>query len=120
MPGIKHMQHEASAVAGPSKPPVSSHFNTLDRENGFRNPSAVSSKYPAPQQLVAPHIDSFNALFEEAPLGPNGEIEQRLGLLDMAISDLQPKVIFDGQGPEGSLGNRLERESSSPCAAVRR
>lgn len=29
----------------------------------------------------------------------------------MAIADLQPKVVFDGQGGDGSLGNRLESTS---------
>lgn len=114
MPGVKQV-NQASAlatppVAGPSKLPVSSHFNTLDRENGFRHPNNSGSKYPAPQQLVAPHIDSFDALFEGAPIGPHGEVDRDLGLLDLAINDLQPKVIFDGQGPQGTLGNRLERE----------
>lgn len=105
MPGVPHQPE-----AGPSKPPVSSNFRTLDREKAFRNPSTSEMKYPAPQALVAPHIDSFDALFESAPMGPNGQVEQSLGLLDMAIADLQPKVIFDGQGAEGSLGNRLESE----------
>ena len=84
MPGVKHARQQ------PLKAPVSSNFNTLDRENGFRNPSTLSSKYPAPQQLVAPHIESFDALFEGAPIGPNGQVEKDLGLLDMAINDLQP------------------------------
>ncbi|ORY90187.1 hypothetical protein BCR35DRAFT_287430 [Leucosporidium creatinivorum] len=111
MPGLapppSQPQHQAP-VAGPSKTPVSSTFRTLDRENAFRNPSNQESQYPAPQALVAPHIDSFDALFEGAPIGPNGQVEQSLGLLDMAINDLQPKVVFDGQGADGSLGNRLE------------
>lgn len=113
MPGIKHQSRsngDSNMVAGPSKLPVSSHFNTLDRENGFRHPSKEGSKYPAPQQLVAPHIDSFDALFEGAPIGPNNQVDPDLGLLDLAISDLQPKVIFDGQGQPGTLGNRLERK----------
>ncbi|SCV68372.1 BQ2448_493 [Microbotryum intermedium] len=108
---------ESDAVAGPSKQNsstaiASTSFRTLDRENGFRNPSTVSAQYPAAQALVAPHIDSFDALFEGAPLGPNGEVEHGRGLLDMAVLDLDPKVIFDGQGPEGSLGNRLQSRSS--------
>lgn len=119
MPGLAPPQQQQQAVAGPSKTPVSSTFRTLDRENAFRNPSNSETKYPAPQALVAPHIDSFDALFEGAPIGPNGQVEQSLGLLDMAIADLQPKVVFDGQGGEGSLGNRLESECLVDAAKPR-
>ena len=56
-------------------------------------------------EVAAPHIESFNALFED---GGNA------GLLQKAIDDIAPRVVFDGIGPEGQtstgLGNRLERE----------
>lgn len=44
-------------------------------------------------------------------MGPNGQVEASLGLLDMAIADLQPKVVFDNTGADGTLGNRLESQS---------
>ncbi|KAK4055158.1 hypothetical protein OIV83_000438 [Microbotryomycetes sp. JL201] len=105
MPGITHLD----AVPGPSKPPVSSHFHTLRREKAFRHPSAQQHEYTAPQELVAPHIHSFDALFEGAPIGPNGSIDHSRGLLDMAVADLQPKVVFDNRNAaEGQFGRRLE------------
>ena len=111
MPGLSSNNAEAGPSSGNNKRPVSSHFRTLDREHAFRYPSSEGAKYPAPQQLVAPHIDSFDALFEGAPIGPNGQTDHSRGLLDLAMGDLQPKVVFDGKGAEeGALGNRLERE----------
>lgn len=97
-------------VAGPSKP-TSSHFHTLDRENAFSHPSSLGPKYEATQALIAPHINSFDALFEGAPTGHKGEVSHTQGLLDLAVADLSPKVIFDGNGKEGDLGNRLESPS---------
>lgn len=87
--------------------PTSSSFHTLDREHAFSHPSTSHAKYAAIHALVAPHIQSFDALFEGAPMGPNGEVQAKKGLLDMAVEDLSSKVIFDGKTEEG-LGNRLE------------
>lgn len=99
----------AAPVAGPSKPKFSPNsFRTLDRERAFINPSSKETKYSAPQELVAPHYQSFDALFEGAPIGKNGEVSQSHGLLDLGIKDLLPKVVFDGKGEDGNLGNRLE------------
>ncbi|GAA5861442.1 hypothetical protein JCM1840_005372 [Sporobolomyces johnsonii] len=119
MPGLPHTPDPAP-VAGPSKPAKGSavapakfaptSFRTLDRERAFTNPSSSGPKYTAPQELVAPHIHSFDALFEGAPMGKNGEVSQSHGLLDLGIKDLLPKVVFDGKGEEGSLGNRLEMQ----------
>lgn len=110
MPGIS--TPSPPPEAGPSQPkPTSSHFHTLDREKAFSHPSSISSKYSATQALVAPHIDSFDALFEGAPTGKNGQIELDSGLLNIAVADLLPKVVFDGKTP--GTGNRLECESHS-------
>ncbi|KAK4705804.1 DNA-directed RNA polymerase I subunit RPA2, partial [Phenoliferia sp. Uapishka_3] len=103
MPGLASHSPDPPPVAGPSNS-----FNTLKREHAFRHPSNQGPEYPAPQALVAPHIDGFDALFEGAPRGPKGDISPDHGLLDLAIGDLHSKVIFDGKGGEGSLGNRLE------------
>lgn len=76
-------------------------FGTLERQRIFSKPSKGASEYPALQELVEPHINSFNALFEG--------VEGTKGLLDLAIADLPPKVIFDGrEGKESSWGNKLE------------
>lgn len=90
--------------------PTSTSFNTLDREKGFSHPSSTGPKYTAPQDLVAPHIQSFDALFEGAPIGPDGDVSASQGLLDLAVADLLPKVVFDGKGDAGQRGNKIERE----------
>jgi len=112
MPGIAN----PAPVAGPSKSKFSPNsFRTLDRERAFINPSSTETKYSAPQELVAPHYQSFDALFEGAPIGKNGEVSKSHGLLDLGIKDLLPKVVFDGKGEDGTLGNRLESKyTSSP------
>lgn len=50
---------------------------------------------------MAPHIQSFDALFSDPATGK--------GLLELAVDDIPSKVIYDGKGKEqGRLGNRLE------------
>ncbi|KAG0238636.1 putative DNA-directed RNA polymerase I subunit RPA2 [Mortierella sp. GBAus27b] len=78
--------------------PPNASFNTLERERIFKNPSDSSFQTPALQQLVAPHIESFNALTE---FGPGS----KTGLLDLAIQDIGPKAVFDMHG--SGLGNKL-------------
>lgn len=76
-----------------SKPLMS--FNTLKRENLFRNPPKDKSAFPALLAAVQPHIDSFNAVTAEG------------GLLDLARKDIGVKTVFDGRNEKGSLGNKL-------------
>lgn len=75
-------------------------FHTLTREAAFLHPPANASDIPALDQLVAPHIESFNALLED---GAGGK-----GLLALAIDDIGHKVVFDGPNP--GEGNRLSCE----------
>ena len=82
-----------------SNPLPTTSFNTLKREHEFRYPSKTSPAYPEAHKLIEPHIKSFDALFEEQ--------DGTLGLLSLAVKDLDPHVIFDGKGPEGSRGNKL-------------
>jgi DNA-directed RNA polymerase I subunit RPA2 len=63
-------------------------FDTLRRENLFRNPPTDRSAYPALLQAVSPHIESFNAVFEEN------------GLMSHGLKDIGTKVFLDGE-----LGN---------------
>ena len=53
----------APTTASSSKDTTS--FHTLTRERAFRHPPKVGSDVPALDELVAPHIDSFNALIED-------------------------------------------------------
>jgi DNA-directed RNA polymerase I subunit RPA2 len=76
-------------------------YQTLRREHLFRHPPRDRSAYPALQSAVAPHIESFNALFHQDG-GPT--------LLDHALVDIGTKEFFDedGDGSSGALGkNKL-------------
>ncbi|MCJ1369726.1 DNA-directed RNA polymerase I subunit RPA2 [Loxospora ochrophaea] len=64
-------------------------FDTLRREQLFRNPPRDHTPYPALSDAIRPHTDSFNALFDNN------------GLLDAALKDIGTKVFLDG-GQESS------------------
>lgn len=70
-------------------------FQTLIREHSFQYPSPSKSEYPALQEAVQPHIDSFNAITSQ-------------NLLEIAIKDIGKKTIFDHKGEaNGGRGNKL-------------
>ncbi|KAJ1308566.1 hypothetical protein OPQ81_004265 [Rhizoctonia solani] len=86
-------------------------FDTLRREDAFRHPSKTSNEVPILQELVAPHIESFNALFDDSHL--TLEDGDGKGLLSLGIKNIGSKVVFDGAGTIGESsgaagwGNRL-------------
>jgi hypothetical protein len=88
-------------------PKIPSSFRTLEREHQFRHPSRNGSDVPILDELVAPHIESFNALFEDG----GGR-----GLLDLATENIEPRVVFDGKGRTGETsgqagwGNKMESQ----------
>ncbi|KAI9048357.1 hypothetical protein LZ554_008149 [Drepanopeziza brunnea f. sp. 'monogermtubi'] len=86
------MSRSAFSSRGGTDTKWSVEYDTLRRENLFRNPPKDHSAYPALKDAVAPHIESFNALF-----GENGTIAH--GLLDIG-----EKVYFDGDDREGPAG----------------
>lgn len=67
-------------------------YNTIRRENLFRNPPTDHSAYPLLQIAVNPHIEAFNALFPT---------DGRKGLLAHGLADIGTKTFFDS--PDGSL-----------------
>lgn len=74
-------------------------YDTLRREDLFRNPPTDHTAYPALQEAVNPHIEAFDAVF-----GDDG----KPGQIDHAIADIGTKVYFDGPEAQGSRGkNRL-------------
>jgi DNA-directed RNA polymerase I subunit RPA2 len=89
-------------------------FDTLRREDAFRHPSKNGNEVPILQELVAPHIESFNALFNDSNL--TLEDGDGKGLLSLGIKDIGTKVVFDGAGAVGEAsgaigwGNRLSSE----------
>lgn len=66
-------------------------YNTLRRENLFRNPPTDHSAYPLLQIAVDPHIEAFNALFPS---------DGSKGLIDHGLADIGTKTFFDS--PDGS------------------
>ena len=87
-------------------------FDTLARESAFNAPSTTGSTVPILNEFVAPHIESFNALFDDSGLPP-GDGDGR-GLVSLAIRDIGERVVFDGAGPgsgQKEWGNRLSSEN---------
>jgi len=89
-------------------------FNTLSREKAFRNPPQEGSTYNILNEFVTPHIESFNALFDDSGL-PARDGDGR-GLINLALKDIGERVVFDGHsegnsesGPSG-WGNRMRSE----------
>lgn len=74
-------------------------YNTLRRENLFRNPPTDRSAYPLLQIAVDPHIESFNALFPT---------DGRPGLIAHGLADIGTKTFFDGtDGTPAAERNKL-------------
>ena len=67
-------------------------YNTLRRENLFRNPPTDRSAYPLLQLAVDPHIESFNAIFPDDD--PSSTAVN--GLIAHGIADIGTKVFLDG------------------------
>ncbi|EMR61744.1 putative dna-directed rna polymerase i subunit rpa2 protein [Eutypa lata UCREL1] len=71
-------------------------YNTLRRENLFRNPPTDHSAYPLLQNAVNPHIESFDALFK-----PDG-------LIAHGLADIGTRLYLDGDERAPSTGrNKL-------------
>jgi DNA-directed RNA polymerase I subunit RPA2 len=83
------MPHHSSASA--TSTTWTHEFDTIRRENLFRNPPKDHTAYPALKAAIAPHVESFNALF-----GKDGLIAQ--GLLDIGT-----KTYLDGDEKAGPL-----------------
>lgn len=60
-------------------------FQTLKFYDAARFPSCAESDVPSVHALVRPHIDSFNALFDE-------------GLLERSVANLEVRKVEDGKG----------------------
>ena len=69
-------------------------FDTLRREKLFRNPPTDRTAFPLLAEAVAPHVQSFDALF-----GPDG-------LVQHAVRDIGTKRFLDGDaGADGEGGD---------------
>jgi len=83
-------------------------FNTLAREGAFINPPKDSETYPILNEFVRPHIESFNALFDDSGL-PRGDGDGH-GLLSLALKDIGDRVVFGKPIGENRWGNRVRSE----------
>lgn len=72
-------------------------YNTLRREDLFRNPPTDHSAYPLLQKAVDPHILSFNALFPT----------EGKGLIDHGLADIGVKTFFDSPNGSSAGANKL-------------
>jgi hypothetical protein len=78
-------------------------FKTLTRERQFRHPPTSASDVPALDELVKPHLESFNALIEDTGANAGGK-----GLLQLGVEDIGEKAVFDGKGDEERpWGNKI-------------
>jgi DNA-directed RNA polymerase I subunit RPA2 len=86
----------APSKSSPTNTVWTHEFDTLRRENLFRNPPKDHSAYPALAAAIRPHIDSFNALLEPG------------GLIAQGLKDIGSRVYLDGDERGPSEGkNRL-------------
>ncbi|CAH1759612.1 3579_t:CDS:10 [Entrophospora sp. SA101] len=76
---------------------MSSSFNTLEREKLFLNPNSKKFGVPRLQEIVKPHVDSFNCLLEPPTKS----------LLNFAIDDIGVREIFDVPVDSLVAGNKL-------------
>lgn len=84
-----------------SRHPDKSTFGTLTRERSFRHPNTQGPDYQALEELVRPHIESFDALTE-------GDEDGTPGLLQLGVNDIGEKVVFDGKASEDMpFGNKI-------------
>lgn len=77
-------------------------FETLKREQLFRQPPQNGASVPILNDFVTPHVESFNALFDDSGL-PLGDGDGR-GLLSLALKDIGERVVFNGTGISGEEG----------------
>jgi DNA-directed RNA polymerase I subunit RPA2 len=78
-------------------------FNTLAREQSFKYPPKKGSTYPILNEFVAPHVESFNSLFDDSGL-PSVSGDGR-GLLSIALANIGQRMVFDGRGRTDADGN---------------
>lgn len=89
-------------------------FETLKRERFFRHPPQDGASVPILNEFVIPHLESFNALFDDSGLPP-GDGDGK-GLLSLALKDIGERVVLSGTGVSGQeeggkvWGSRMRSE----------
>ena len=83
----------------------------------FRHPPRNGTSVQILNEFVTPHLESFNALFDDSGL-PLGDGDGR-GLLSLALKDIGERVVFSGTGVSGGEGGEKAwgtRMRSEPVA----
>lgn len=89
-------------------------FETLERERLFRHPPKSGASVPILNDLIIPHLESFNTLFDDSGL-PLGDGDGK-GLLSLALKDIGERVVFGRtdlvgeEGGENVWGTRMRSE----------
>ncbi len=71
-------------------------FKTLDRQNQALNPSSTGPHYPHLANISAPHVESFNSIFDGSA-----------SILEKAIQEIGMITVFDAKQEETSP-NKIE------------
>lgn len=73
-------------------------YDVLRREHLFKNPPKDRTAYPALAASIKPHVDSFNALFEDSKI------------LQAGLKDIGTKTFIDGEAetPEQKKARQAE------------
>ena len=73
-------------------------YDVLRREQLFKNPPKDRTAYPALAASIKPHVDSFNALFEDSKV------------LEAGLKDIGTKTFVDGEAetPEQKKARQAE------------
>ena len=77
-------------------------FDTSRREKLFRNPPKDHTPYPALAEAIRPHIESFNALFDDR------------NLLEAALKDIGTKTFLDGAQETPQQRVQRQRDGQPP------
>ncbi|CAL5875038.1 uncharacterized protein PFLUO_LOCUS9341 [Penicillium psychrofluorescens] len=77
-------------------------YDTLRRENLFRNPPTDQTAYPSLAESIRPHVDSFNALFEDSKI------------LEAGLRDIGTKSFLDGDNETAEQRKVRQAEGRRP------
>ncbi|MCJ1397696.1 DNA-directed RNA polymerase I subunit RPA2 [Xylographa trunciseda] len=89
-----------SATSAPTDTNWTHEFDTVRRETLFRNPPQDRTPYPLLAETIRPHIDSFNAIFENNKL------------IDAAVKDIGARVFL--QPDETSQQQSVREQEGTP------
>jgi DNA-directed RNA polymerase I subunit RPA2 len=84
-----------TSATSPTNTTWTHEFDTVRREKLFRDPPKDHSAYPALQNAISPHVESFNALFETD------------GLVAQGLLDIGTRTFLDGDERAAPAGKNM-------------